>query len=326
MWRFGFEPAILAEVVGRKGWQDPVFDRPEALTVKTASRARFEGKTILITGAGSGIGRASALRFASEGAGVVVADYNLPAAQETVALAAQQGLGDAMVAVRGDVSIESDNIEMVQVARHQFGRLDMAFLNAGVGGAFGPIGEITVEDWDYTFHVLVRGVFLGVKHASRAIREQGEGGAIVLTASIAGLGGGAGSHAYSAAKSAVVSLTRSAATELAIHRIRVNSVAPGTIMTPLLHRGRPEKIQSMLPPQPWPDDGQPEHIAALAAFLCSDDAAFITGETVVADGGRSAQGMALFGTGASNALMQRAGVNRGSTGEPSVVHDNPSRD
>jgi NAD(P)-dependent dehydrogenase (short-subunit alcohol dehydrogenase family) len=174
--------------------------------------------------------------------------------------------------------------------------------------------------------VLVRGVFLGLKHASRAIREQGDGGAVVLTASIAGLGGGAGSHAYSAAKSAVVSLTRSAATELAIHRIRVNSVAPGTIMTPLLHRGRPEKIQSMLPPQPWPDDGQPEHIAALAAFLCSDDAAFITGETVVADGGRSAQGMALFGTGASNALMQRAGVNRGSTGEPSVVHDNPSRD
>ncbi len=286
---------------------------------------RFDGKTILITGAGSGIGRATALRFLDEGARVVVADYNAAAADETAQIAADRGQGDAVITVRGDVSLDADNAAMVQAARARFGRLDLAYLNAGVGGAFGPIAETSVEDWDYTFHVLVRGVFLGVKHCSRAIREHGQGGALVATASIAGLSGGAGSHAYSAAKAAVVSMTRSIAVELAEHRIRMNSVAPGTIMTPLLHRGRPEKIQAQLPPQPWPDHGQPENIAAVVAFLCSDDAAFMTGETVVADGGRIAQGLALFGAGAGNVLTQRPGVNRGSTGEPSVIHETERR-
>jgi NAD(P)-dependent dehydrogenase (short-subunit alcohol dehydrogenase family) len=288
-------------------------------TPASAALRRFVGQTVLVTGAGSGIGRAAALRFAAEGASVVVADYNLPAAQDTVQqITAVPGASSAL-AVRADVAQEADNAAMVAATMQRFGRLDHAFLNAGVGGAFGPIEQIQVDDWDYTFHVLVRGVFLGIKHCTPAIRQGGAGGSIVLTASIAGLTGGAGSHAYSAAKAAVVSLTGSAATELAVHRIRVNSVAPGTIMTPLLHRGRPEKIQSALPPQPWPDHGQPEHIAALAAFLCSQDAAFITGETVVADGGRLAQGIALFGVGAGNVLTQRAGVNRGSTGEPSEV-------
>lgn len=282
---------------------------------------RFHGKTVLVTGGGSGIGRAAAERFATEGASVVVADYNLPAAEATVdSLLAIPGNQGAL-AVRADVAQEAGNAAMVAAAMQRFRRLDHAFLNAGVGGAFGPIEQIQVDDWDYTFHVLVRGVFLGIKHCAPAIRQGGVGGSIVLTASIAGLTGGAGSHAYSAAKAAVVSLTGSAATELATHRIRVNSVAPGTIMTPLLHRGRPEKIQSALPPQPWPDHGQPEHIAALAAFLCSDDATFITGETVVADGGRLAQGIALFGVGAGNVLTRRAGVNRGSTGEPSEVRE-----
>jgi NAD(P)-dependent dehydrogenase (short-subunit alcohol dehydrogenase family) len=292
---------------------------PSAQPVRTARR--FEDRVILITGAGSGIGRAAALRFAAEGARVVVADYNLPAAQDTVALGGPIAGPDALLAVKGDVANEADNAAMVAAALDRFGRLDHAFLNAGVGGAFGPIEHTTVDEWDYTFNVLVRGVFLGIKHCTPAIRSSGTGGSMVLTASIAGLTGGAGSHAYSAAKAAVVSMTRSVATELAQYRIRVNSVAPGTIMTPLLHRGRPEKIQSHLPPQPWPDHGQPEHIAALAAFLCSDDATFITGETVVADGGRIAQGIALFGAGAANTLTQRPGVNRGSTGEASEVRD-----
>lgn len=291
----------------------------DAFELPTPILGRFRGRSILITGAGSGIGRASALRFAAEGAQVLASDYNLQAAQETVALARSAQLEGQVIAHRGDVALESDNAAMVKAALEAFGRLDHAFLNAGVGGAFGPIEQTTVDEWDYTFQVLVRGVFLGFKHAVPAIRSHGRGGAIVLTSSIAGLVGGAGSHAYSAAKAAVVSLTRSAASELAAHRIRVNGVAPGTIMTPLLHRGRPEKIQSQLPPQPWPQAGQPEHIAASVAFLCSNDAQFITGETLVADGGRIGQGLALFGSGADNVLTQRVGVNRGSTGVPSEV-------
>lgn len=280
---------------------------------------RFRGRSVLITGAGSGIGRATALRFAAEGAQVVASDYNAEAAQQTVDLSMRAGHEGQMVAHRGDVSVEADNQAMVQVALEAYGRLDHAFLNAGVGGAFGPIEQTTVDEWDYTFHVLVRGVFLGCKYAVPAIRAHGQGGSLVLTSSIAGLVGGAGSHAYSAAKAAAVSLTRSLASELAAHFIRVNGVAPGTIMTPLLHRGRPEKIQAQLPPQPWPQAGQPEHIAAAVAFLCSSDAQFITGETLVADGGRIGQGLALFGSGPANVLTQRAGVNRGSTGEPSEV-------
>lgn len=282
--------------------------------------ARFQGKVMLVTGAGSGIGRATALRFLDDGASVVVCDYNDAAARETVAMAAARGHGDRVLAVRADVSVEADTVAMVDGALARFGRLDLAFLNAGVGGAFGPLGDTRVEDWDYTFAVLVRGVFLGLKHCSNAMRRHGDGGAIVITASIAGVAGGSGSTAYSAAKAAVISLTGGAAVELAAHRIRVNAVAPGTIMTPLLHRGRPEKLTAMMASQPWPDVGQPEHIAGVVAFLCSDDAGFVTGETVVTDGGRIAQGLALFGAGTQNVLNQRAGVNHGSTGRQSLVH------
>ena len=152
---------------------------------------RFRGRTIMITGAGSGIGRATALRFAAEGANVLASDYNAQAAAETVALSMAAGHEGRIVAQRGDVSIEDDNIAMVQAALEAFGRLDHAFLNAGVGGAFGPIEQTTVDEWDYPFHVLVRGVFLGFKHVVPAIRAHGQGGAIVITSSIAGLVGGA---------------------------------------------------------------------------------------------------------------------------------------
>ena len=271
---------------------------------------RFEGKVILITGGGSGIGRATALRFLDEGAAVLAADYNAESAAETAALAERRGKGKKLATFRGDVAADADNAAMVAAALNRFGQLDFAFLNAGVGGAFGPLADTTVEEWDYTFAALVRGVYLGLKHCSLAMRQRGQGGAIVATASIAGLSGGAGSHAYSAAKAAVVNLTKNVAVEFAEHRIRVNAVAPGLIMTPLLHRGHPERVAPMARRQPWPETGAPEHIAGVVSFLCSDDAAFVTGETVVADGGLIAQGVDMWGRGEANPMLRRAGVDR----------------
>ncbi len=275
---------------------------------------RLQDKVAIITGGGSGMGRDGVLRFLEEGARVLVADINETNGRETVALAKAQGHGDLAAFVRCDVAEESDVAAMVAEAERSFGALDIAWLNAGIGGAFGPIAETTVEGWDYTFAVLVRSVFLGMKHASQAIRRHGRGGALLSTASIAGMVGGAGSHAYSAAKAAVISLTENVAAELGPHRIRVNAIAPGVISTPLLHRGKPEKYEAQFTRQPWPERGDGKHIAAAAAFLCSDDARFITGETVKVDGGLLAQGVALWGTGSDNPLLRATGVNHGSTG------------
>ena len=275
---------------------------------------RLQDKVAIITGGGSGMGRDTVLRFLEDGARVLVADINEDNGRETVALGKAQGYGDRVAFTRCDVAEERDVAAMVAAAEATFGTLDIAYLNAGVGGAFGPIGETAVEGWDYTFAVLVRSVFLGMKHASLAIRRHDRGGALLTTASIAGMIGGAGSHAYSAAKAAVISLTENVAAELAPHRIRVNAIAPGIISTPLFHRGKPEKYEAQFTRQPWPERGEGKHIATVAAFLCSDDARFITGETVKVDGGLLAQGLTLWGAGADNPLLRAPGVNYGSTG------------
>ncbi len=249
----------------------------------------------------------------------MVADLNDANGTETIAVARAQGHADGIAFLRCDVAKESDVAALVAETVKRFGRLDIAYLNAGVGGAFGPIAETSVEDWDYTFAVLVRSVFLGMKHTSLAMRKLGNGGVILATASIAGMVGGAGPHAYSAAKAAVISLIENVAAELGPHRIRVVGIAPGVISTPLLHRGKPERYEAQFRRQPWPDRGEPEVIADVAAFLCSDDARFVTGETIKVDGGLLAQGMALFGTGKDATFIRTAGVNRGTTGEAMVV-------
>ncbi|MBV8393998.1 MAG: glucose 1-dehydrogenase [Alphaproteobacteria bacterium] len=279
---------------------------------------RLEGKVAIVTGGASGMGRATVMRFLGEGARVVVADLNEANGAETVAVARAQGHGDNIAFMRCDVAKEADVAALVADAVKRFARLDIAYLNAGVGGAFGPIAETDVEGWDYTFAVLVRSVFLGMKHASVAINKNG-GGVILVTASIAGMVGGGGSHAYSAAKAAVINLIENVAAELGPDRIRVVGIAPGVISTPLVHRGRPEKFERQFKQQPWPDRGEPEHIADVATFLASDEARFITGETVKVDGGLLAQGVALWGTGADNVFMKSAGINRGTTGEAMVV-------
>jgi NAD(P)-dependent dehydrogenase (short-subunit alcohol dehydrogenase family) len=285
---------------------------------------RLDGTVAIITGGASGIGRASVLAFLREGARVVSGDLNEASLAETAALASVQGHANRLASLRVDVSAEQDVAALVGHAVERFGGLDCIFNNAGVGGAFGPIGETTAEEWDFTFAVLVRGVFLGVKHASNRMKAQGRGGSIINTASIAGMGGGAGPHAYSAAKAAVAHLSRAVSAELAAHRIRVNAIAPGMIKTPLA-AGRREDAWARLvqEKQPWPEPGMPQHIADAALFLASEDSRFITGQVVVVDGGLTAQGPDLFGHGAGSRLLRKAGLNTGSTGLPGSVREVP---
>jgi NAD(P)-dependent dehydrogenase (short-subunit alcohol dehydrogenase family) len=284
---------------------------------------RLEGKVAIVTGGASGIGRASALTFLREGARVVVGDLNEASLAETAALARAQGHADRLAPLRADVSADRDVARLVEVAAERFGGLDCIFNNAGVGGAFGPIGETTVEEWDFTFAVLVRGVFLGVKHASNRMRAQGRGGSIINTASVAGLAGGAGPHAYSAAKAAVINLSRAVSAELAPHRIRVNAIAPGLIKTPLAIGRREEAFDRLVQQkQPWPEPGWPQHIADAALFLACDDSRFITGQVLVIDGGLTALGPDLFGRdAAASPMLKKAGLNTGSTGVPGTVRE-----
>lgn len=256
---------------------------------------RLEGKVAVITGGASGMGRASALSFLDAGARVVIADLNQKTAEETLDLASQQGHAKAIRFHRGDVSREDDIVAMIQSARDAFGRLDCMFNNAGLAGAMGPITSTSVEDWDRTQAVLLRSVFLGIKHAGLVMTELGSGGSIINTASTAGLGGGSGPAAYSAAKAGVVNLTRCAAIELAPARIRVNVIAPGGILTPLVPAATPEDmLQFMKGKQPWPDAGRSEDIAKAALFFASDESRFCTGACLTVDGGLLAWGPGLF--------------------------------
>lgn len=283
---------------------------------------RLKGKTAVVTGGASGMGRATVLRFLQEGARVVVADYNAATGEATLELARQAGHADDVRFVRTDVANEDDVEAMIRTAVEAFGRLDVVFNNAGVGGAIGPITETTVESWDYTFDVLAKGVFLGMKHGARVMKAQGQGGAIINTASVAGLSGDAGPLVYSAAKAAVVSLSKAAAIELAPDRIRVNAICPGFINTPLAAGDNPEKAAAkMAHIQPWPDTGQGEDIAGAALFLASDDARFVTGEALVVDGGLTAAGpsMSKVFPAISGRQTNVVGITKGSTGEAPEV-------
>ena len=277
----------------------------------------------MITGGASGIGRATALTFLREGASVLIGDLNEANIAETSALVAKQGVADRFASLRVDVASETDNIAMIALAVQRFGGVDCIFNNAGVGGAFGPIGDTTVDEWDFTFDVLVRGVFLGIKHASRQMQQQGRGGSIINTASVAGLAGGGGPHAYSAAKAAVVNLTRAVMTELAGARIRVNAIAPGLINTPLaVGEGKENSVNALIArKQPWPDMGQPSDIANTALFLASDESKFINGAIIVVDGGLTALGPDAFGHGPESRMIRKAGLNTGTTGVAGVLRD-----
>src|SRR4029453_2558198 len=195
------------------------------------SEGRLGGRVAVITGGASGMGRSTVLRFLDEGASIVVADMNEGTGKETLELAEKKKAGSRIRFIRTDVSREADVEAMIELAMTEFGRLDVVFNNAGLGGALGSLLETEVEDWDFTFAVLALGVFLGIKHGGLAMKATGLGGSIINTASVAGLSGGAGPAAYSAAKAAVINLTRVAAIELAPDAIRVNAICPGGLST-----------------------------------------------------------------------------------------------
>jgi len=276
---------------------------------------RLAGKVAVITGGANGIGRDTALRFLEEGAQVVIADVNEQNGEQVLEQAGRGGHAAAIRFKNTNVAEESDIQAMFKYALDTFGRLDCVFNNAGIGGAFGPVTDITVEDWDYTMAVLLRGVFLGMKHGAGVLKAQGQGGSIISTSSVAGFTAGSGAHCYSAAKAAIINLTRSVAVELAEDRIRVNAIAPGPLMTDLFHRGNPSAAEALiLERQPWPKAGQGSDIAGVALFLASSDAGFVTGQTIVADGGLLAGGPSLFGSGADSPLLKASGLDEGSTG------------
>lgn len=277
---------------------------------------QLDGKVAVITGAASGMGLATAERFVAEGASVVIADFNAESGQ-----AAADRLGDGCRFTRCDVAVEDDVAAAIELATDAFGRLDIVFNNAGVGGAFGPITEVDADDWDTTFDILVKGVFLGIKHAARVMIAQGTGGSIINTASIAGRGGGAGPQAYSAAKAAVINLTKTTAVELAEHQIRVNAICPGLIFTPLMHSGDEEDAERVMREfQPLKMRGEGRHIAGAALWLAGDDSAFVSGEEITVDGALMAAGPRIHGQAKNTRNLHRnVGIAYGTTGKPAAV-------
>jgi NAD(P)-dependent dehydrogenase (short-subunit alcohol dehydrogenase family) len=247
----------------------------------------LDGRVAIVTGGASGIGARTVRLFAEQGARVVIGDM-----QEEAGRAVAAELGKHGVFQRTEVSREDDVRALVGRAEKEWGRLDCIFNNAGFGGALGPVAETPVEEFDITFAVLVRGVFLGMKHAAPLLVKQG--GTIINTASVAGMVAGYSPHAYAAAKAAVIQLTKSVALEMAPHNVRVNCICPGFIATPLALNtvGRQatardlERAQAtMTGAQPIARPGDPDDIAQMALFLASDHSTFVTGQAMVVDGG-----------------------------------------
>jgi len=249
----------------------------------------YTSKVAFVTGSASGIGRATALAFAREGASVVVADVSEQGNQETVRMIEKQG-GRAL-AVRCDVRRVEDVRAAMDKTIEAFGRLDFAFNNAGIEYTIQPVAEITEEEWNRIIDVDLRGVFLCMKHEIPLMLEHG-GGAIVNTSSGAGVKGFKGGAAYVAAKHGVVGLTKAAALDYASQNIRINAVCPGIIETPMMDRftgGTPEGRAKVISEEPIGRMGKPEEIAAAVLWLCSEAAAFVIGHAMVLDGGQTVQ-------------------------------------
>ena len=274
---------------------------------------RLEGKVAVVTGAASGIGAASARRFVEEGARVVIADL---LDEEGHALA--QALGENALYQRTDVTDEAQVSRVVNLAKTRFGKLDILFNNAGVGGPIAGLDGFDGTSFDRAMAVLVKGVFHGFKYAVPLMRAE-RSGVILTTASVAGMQAGFAPHVYSAAKAAVIQLTRTAAMELGIDKIRVNCIAPGAIATPIFARALGMDAQTSADSvnklkttfkrlQPLPIPGQSEDVAEAAVYLASDAARFVSGQTLVVDGAltvgqRSPDGSSPLMAAVAGALM-----------------------
>ena len=249
---------------------------------------RFTDQVVFVTGAGTGIGRATALAFAAEGARVAVAGLPEPDVAETARLIEQAG-GSAL-ALTCDVSVETDVQSALARTIEAFGRLDVAFNNAGVEQEQTPLTDLSTADWTRIVDVDLTGVYHCMKHEIPLLRQAG-GGAIVNTSSGAGVIGIAGQAAYAAAKWGVIGMTKSVALEVAAEGIRVNAVCPGMIDTPMMGRvsgGTAEGYQQIVSQEPVGRMGRPEEIASAVLWLCSDLGSFAVGHALVVDGGQTA--------------------------------------
>ncbi len=270
---------------------------------------RLEGKVAVVTGGASGIGAATVRRFVEEGASVVIADLQRELGES---LAAELGASTRFIAT--DVTQEADVEAMVNLAVSEFGRLDVMFNNAGIVGAIGNIADTPVDNWDRTVAVLLRGVFLGTKHAARVMKPQGSG-TIISTSSTAGILGGLGPHCYTACKHAVIGLTKSVASELGSSGIRVNAISPGSTVSPMTagvitgDAGALEAATtSIAAGSHLGIAGMPIDIANAALYLACDESRYVTGHTLVVDAGQTTNGGSARFHNQPAALLREAGV------------------